>query len=515
MPAGTPVLEVRHLSKSFGRTRALRDVSLSVAVGEVHGLLGQNGSGKSTLIKILSGYHAPDRGGELQVNGVPVELPVAPSRARQLGIAFVHQDLGLADDLSVLANLRVGRYTVGRAHRISWRHERNVALRMLERVGLDLDPHRPVGTLRDVDRALLAIVRAVADIEGVGGRGLLVLDEPTVYLPRDSVDRLFAVMRDIAASGKGILFVSHQLGEVRTITDRVTVLRDGAVVGERDTPAVSEEELVDLIVGRKVGALYPKRASRPAVEVALAVDRLRGGLIADVSFELRRGETLGLTGLVGMGFEDVPYLVYGAQRAKGGTITHGGDRPFAATAASPRRALAAGAILVPGNRLRDGVASALTVAENVAQPLLSTAARHGVLPLRRLRSRVRATLERYAVNPPDPSAAMSRLSGGNQQKAMVGKWLQTRPGTLLLHEPTQGVDVGARKQIFEYVREAAQAGAAVLISSSEHEDLAHLCDRVLVFRDGRVVCELDGAELTGERILDESFRTDRRTPEPA
>jgi ribose transport system ATP-binding protein len=211
-----------------------------------------------------------------------------------------------------------------------------------------------------------------------------------------------------------------------------------------------------------------------------------------------------------MGFEDAPYLIYGARPAEGGTITHAGERPYAATSASPRRALAAGVILLPANRLRDGVAPGLTVAENVAQPLLHTEARRRVLPLRRLRSLVRATLERYTVNPPDPNAMMSRLSGGNQQKAMVGKWLQTRPGTLLLHEPTQGVDVGARKQIFEYVREAAQAGAAVLIASSEHEDLAHLCDRVLVFRDGRVVRELAVEELTGERILDESFRTVRR-----
>jgi ribose transport system ATP-binding protein len=512
---GTAVLEVEHLAKTFGRTRALRDVSLSVAAGEVHGLLGQNGSGKSTLIKILSGYHAPDRGGALRVNGAPVDLPVPASGARALGIAFVHQDLGLADDLSVLANLRVGRYVVGRARRISWRHERRIARRLLERVGLDVDPNRPVGTLRDVDRALLAIVRAVDDIEGVADRGLLVLDEPTVYLPRDSIDRLFAVMREIAASGKGILFVSHQLGEVRTITDRVTVLRDGAVVGERDTPSVSEEELVDLIVGRKVGVLYPERGSRPAPDVALAVAGLSGGLIRDLSFEVRRGETLGLTGLVGMGFEDVPYLIYGAQRAQAGRIMHAGERPYAAASGSPRRALAAGAILVPANRLRDGIVPALTVGENVGQPLLATGARRGVLPLRRLRREVRATLERYSVNPPDLNAPMARLSGGNQQKAMVGKWLQTRPGTLLLHEPTQGVDVGARKQIFEYVREAAQAGAAVVIASSEHEDLAHLCDRVLVFRDGRVVRELSGDELTGERILDESFRTAPRAQEAA
>ena len=501
-----PVVDVRGLSKSFGRTRALDAVDLSVAAGEIHGLLGQNGSGKSTLIKILSGYHAPDAG-ELRVNGEPVALPLAPGGARRLGVAFVHQDLALVDSLSVLLNLRVGRYRTGVLHRISWRRERAAVRTMLDRFGLRFDPDQDVSTLRDVDRALLAIVRAVWDIEQVGERGLLVLDEPTVYLPRDSIDRLFEVMREVAASGKGILFVSHQLGEVQAITDRITVLRDGAVVGERVTADVQEDELVDLIVGRKVGTLYPQeRPDRAPAERALTVTELSGGLVSEISFEVRHGETLGLTGLVGMGFEDVPYLLFGARPATGGRIQHGDGGAYPAHRASPRLSLAKGMILVPANRLRDGVATDLTVAENVRQPVLRTESRHGVLRLRRLRARVRDVLARYSVNPPDPDAPIGRLSGGNQQKAVIGKWLQVEPSILLLHEPTQGVDVGARKQIFGYVREAADAGNAILLASSEHEDLAHLCDRVLVIRNGRIICELKGDDLTAERILDESFR---------
>ena len=500
------VVDVRGLSKSFGRTRALDAVDLTVAPGEIHGLLGQNGSGKSTLIKILSGYHAPDAG-ELWVNGAPAALPLPPGGARELGIAFVHQDLALAESLSVLHNLRVGRYARGPLRAIPWRKERAQVRAMLDRVGLDLDPEQPVSTLRDVDRALLAIVRAVWDIEQVGERGLLVLDEPTVYLPRDSINRLFEVMRDIAASGKGILFVSHQLGEVQAITDRITVLRDGAVVGERITEQVAEDELVDLIVGRKVGTLYPEeREGRRPAKRLLAVSELSGGLISDLSFDIDAGEILGVTGLVGMGFEDVPYLLFGARAATGGRIQHADGAAYPTHRASPRLSLAKGMILVPANRLRDGVATDLTVAENVRQPVLGDEARYGVLRLGRLRARVREVLTGYAVNPPDPDAPIGRLSGGNQQKAVIGKWFQIEPRILLLHEPTQGVDVGARKQIFGYIRQAADAGNAILLASSEHEDLANLCDRVLVIRNGRVTAALAGAELTAERILDESFR---------
>lgn len=500
-----PVLEVRGLSKTFGRTRALRDVDLTVEHGEIHGLLGQNGSGKSTLIKILSGYHAPNPGGELYVDGQRVELPLPPGEFRRLGIAFVHQDLGLVDSLSVLHNLRVGGYQPTRFRTISWRHERKVVRAMLDRFGLGFDPEQKVGTLRDVDRALLAIVRAVAAIDAAGERGLLVLDEPTVYLPRDSVDRLFEAMREIASTGKGILFVSHQLAEVKAITSRVTVLRDGAVAGQRRTDLVEEDELVDLIVGRKVGTLYPDQEPTSLGATALSIHNLSGGLVADVSFDLRRGEILGVTGLVGMGFEDIPYLIYGAESPTAGTI-RGAWGEAEANTSSPVVSLERGLVLVPANRLRDGVAPALTVAENVAQPILPEQSKGRVLQLRRIRDRVRDILRSFGVQPPDPNAEMSRLSGGNQQKALIGKWLQTAPPVLLLHEPTQGVDVGARKQIFRYISDAATRGAGVLISSSEQEDLAHLCDRVLVFRDGVVISELIGEQLTVDRILEASYR---------
>jgi ribose transport system ATP-binding protein len=506
-----PVVDVRHLSKAFGGVFALRDVALAVRPGEIHGLLGQNGSGKSTLIKILAGYHEPEPGGELQVDGEPVDLPLRPGQFRELGISFVHQDLGLVETLTVLDNLRVGRYDARRARPISWREERRRVRAALARYDLSLSPDTKVARLRDVERAQVAIVRAVQDLESTERTGLLVLDEPTVYLPRDSVERLFAMMREVAASGKAILFVSHQLGEVRTITDRVTVLRDGAVVGTAATAELSEERLIELILGRTMLDLYPDHVDSLRPESLLSVRGVSGGMAHDVSLDLHAGETLGLTGLVGMGFEDVPYLIYGAERTTSGELAFAG-RTVRAADITPQRSIRHGVVLVPANRLRDGIVRNRTVEENVSLPVLGLHFRLLYLRLRGIRTAVRALLKAYDVRPPDPERKMGTLSGGNQQKAVLAKWVQTRPSVLLMHEPTQGVDVGARKQIFGQISEATKAGTAVLIASSEHEDLVHLCDRVLVFRDGRVVSELVGSSLTADRILEESYRQTRTTP---
>jgi ribose transport system ATP-binding protein len=506
-----PILEARGLSKQFGGVYALRDVALTVHAGEIHGLIGQNGSGKSTFIKILGGYHAPESGGELYVNGQSVPLPVRPGQFRQLGISFVHQDLGLVDSRSVLDNLRVNRYRPDRFHTIRWRDERRSAAKVLARFGLQLDLEGKVSALSEVNRALLAIVRAVRDLsEGQNGNrqtgvGLLVLDEPTVYLPRDSVDILFGVMRDVAASGQGILFVSHQLGEVKEITEHVSVLRDGRLVGCVATTDSSEDSLIEMVLGRRLDDLYPEHLPAGEEDLALSVRGLSGGSAADVSLSVRPGEILGLTGLVGAGFDDVPYLIYGAQRATSGSVDIGGRR-FAAASIKPQDSIRQGMALVPANRLRDGVALNRTVEENVAGPILKEHVRRGRIRRSRLREAVRAMIRTCDVRPDDPQRRMSTLSGGNQQKAVLAKWLQTRPAVLLMHEPTQGVDVGARKQIFSLINHAAQEGAAIIVASSEQEDLAHICGRVLVFRAGRVVSEVRGGALSTERLLDESYR---------
>ena len=502
-----PRLELRHLSKSFGGTRALDDVDLSVLPGEVHGLLGENGSGKSTLIKILAGFHDPDSG-ELLVNGSDVGLPLAPGRFRELGMSFVHQDLGLVESLSVLENLLVAELASSRSRwRIAWRAERRRARETFARYGLRLDPAAAVGELKPVERALLAIVRAIEEIRSVGaGHGLLVLDEPTVFLPREGIERLFALVREAAAAGASVLFVSHDLDEVREITDRVTVLRDGRLVGTVETRATSETTFVEMIVGRKLAALADVD-HRDLTEhvVAVAVDRLTGATVRDVSFELHEGEIVGLTGLLGSGFEEVPYLLYGARPARAGTMRVR-ERTIDLVRLTPPDANRAGIALIPADRKADGSVGSLPVVDNVSLTVLDRYYNGVSLERRRMRRETAALMGAFDVRPADPDLPYGALSGGNQQKALLAKWFQTEPRLLLLDEPTQGVDVGARHQIFDVIRSAAQEhGTHVLCASTDYEQLSALCDRVIVFGRGRIWRQLVGDEVTKERIIEQSY----------
>jgi ribose transport system ATP-binding protein len=499
-----PALEVRNLSKHFGGARALDGVSLTVLPGEVHGLLGENGSGKSTLIKVLAGYHAPDTG-ELHVRGEEVKLPLPPGRFRELGLSFVHQDLGLIPSLSVVENLRIAEHDrIGRPWFVSWRDERRRARAVFDRHGVSLRPEAKVAALSPMERALLAIVRAV---EGLPDRrGVLVLDEPTVFLPKTGTEQLFDLVRDIAAAGSSIVFVSHDLDEVHEITDRVTVLRDGRVVGTVVTRETTKARLVQMIVGRDLEELQAERHDLRRERVSTSVDGLRGGRLRDVSLELHRGEVLGVTGLAGSGFEDLPYLLYGARPAEAGTLRLEG-RELDLTALTPAQALRAGVALLPGDRQRDGAVGSLSVTDNVTLQKLDDYYAAAALQRRRMVADARALCREFDVRPANPRVTYSSLSGGNQQKAMLAKWLQLKPDLLLLHEPTQGVDVGARQQIFGMVREAAAGGASVLCASSDYEQLALLCDRVLIFGLGIVVRELVGDAATKERITEQAYNS--------
>jgi ribose transport system ATP-binding protein len=498
-----PILAVDGLAKAFGATRALKGVSLEVAEGEVHGLVGQNGSGKSTLIKILSGYHDADEGA-VRLHGEPVKLPMARAEAQRLGVAFVHQDLGLVGTASVLENLRVGRYQTAPGRRIRWRAERERTRRLLRRFELEVDPDTPVERLSQTERAIVAIVRAVHDVEEHRGSGLLVLDEPTAALPAHEVHRLFGAVRTIAGLGSGVLIVTHNLDEVFSITTTVSVLRDGRVVASVPTAEIDEPRLIGLIVGRELAPPAAPLEQR-AGSTALAVAGLRGSLVEGVSFEARAGEILGLTGLVGAGHEEIPYLITGASPAAQGTVTLDGtelERP------SPQRAQDAGVVLLPADRQRQSAILGATVKENVTLPALKTfRSALGRLDHRAERSAVRDVLERFEVQPPEPERPMMTLSGGNQQKALLGRCMRMEPKVLLLHEPTQGVDVGARQGIFAMLRGAADQGAAVVYASIEYEDLANICDRVLVLRRGRVVADLQGETCTQEAIVANCYQT--------
>ena len=500
------LLSIRNLSKSFYGSAVLRAVDLDVVAGEVHALLGQNGSGKSTLIKCLAGYHAPDRGGELMVGGRPVELPLDPTTPRVLGLAFVHQQLGLAREMTVLENLCVGRFTTGFAGRIRWREDARRVRAALARVGLEhVGPSTPLGRLSEVEQAMVAIARALQELEEADA-GVLVLDEPTAYLPRDGVERLFAAIDKVTAAGAGVLFVTHRLEEVRQVADRVTVLRDGVRVATADTASVSDREVVELIVGRPLETLYPA-PSEVRDDVVLRADDVSGSGVSGFSVRVHRGEIVGVSGLVGMGQESVPYLLFGAVPAASGRIAVEGTE-CELRVLEPGRAIRMGLGLVPGDRLVNGGAREATARENITLPTL----RRFAGPTRWIDGRgerraVAELMRDVDVRPPDPERRFAELSGGNQQKVVLAKWFATRPKVLLLHEPTQGVDVGARQDVIAYVHQYTDEGGAVLISSTDHEELAHICDRVFVFRDGRPVAELHGDGLTADAIVEQAFLT--------
>jgi ribose transport system ATP-binding protein len=509
--SGVPVVEMRKLSKSFGGSQALDGVDLTVLPGEVHGLLGENGSGKSTLIKILNGFHAPDHG-ELKVNGEDVSLPLSPGQFRDLGLSFVHQDLGLVPELTVLENLRVGELIAQKGAYINWRAERRDARATFKSFNVDLDPSALVTALTPTERALLAIVRAVEEIRAEQAKrhsssGLLILDEPTVFLPQEGTQALFRIVRDIVASGDAsVLFVSHDLDEVREVTDRVTVLRDGRLQGTVETASTSEAELVQMIIGRRLEsmALDSQPSGR---EIGLSVSGLRGGVLQGIDFEVRRGEIVGITGLMGSGFEDIPYFLFGARLCSDGSLSTSGVT-FDLKLMSPDRAVANGFALLPADRQRDGSVPELTVGENVMLQVLPDYKGAYGLKRRPMRKRARELLGEFDVRPPDPALAYESLSGGNQQKALLAKWLQTKPNVILLHEPTQGVDVGARAQIFGMLGEAAHGdGACVLCASSDYEQLAAICDRVIVLARGRVMTVISGKEVTKERIGEQVYNS--------
>lgn len=504
------VLLLEGVSKSFGGSRALLDANLRVRAGEVHALVGENGSGKSTLVKILSGYHRADGLSRAIVGGLEVRLPLSRAMASRVGLGFVHQDLGLLDSGSVVENLLLGRFHTRFAWCIRWPAESRRARRILDRFGLeDVRPTDLVGALGGAQRAMLAVARAAealnreSESHGVPALGgLLVVDEVTAYLPDDAVQRVLDTFRRTANLGFGVLFVTHRLEEVFAAADWVTVLRDGAVARSCAVKDVTRSQLVGLMIGRALDE------GRLGVEATASLGRVSGAVVEvrdlacdkvkDVSFEVRPGEVVGLTGLVGSGFESIPYAVFGAVHAEG--VLAVGPRRLALRGLTPRRALDAGLALIPAGRLTRGAVGSATVAENMS---LLTAKR---LWRRSFRGphddAVRATslIERFDIRPRSPHAELGRLSGGNQQKAIIGKWLTSEGTLFVIHEPTQGVDVGAKGEILRAIRRLSEAGKAVLVASADQVDLARICDRVLVFRDGGIHTELIAAQVTETNI---------------
>jgi ribose transport system ATP-binding protein len=507
-----PVLTIRNLSKTFGATKVLDRVDLTVRPGEVHGLLGKNGSGKSTLVKVLAGFHAPDAGAELKLNGQAVHLPLHAGEFRRLGMSFVHQNLGLIPSLTVLENLGIGDLVEGNLGAINWGAKRKAGQAALDRFGVALDLEAPVARLSPVDRALLAIVRAFEEVRRAqelnAAPGLLLLDEPTPFLPREGVQALFQLIRRVVEQGSSVIFISHDVDEVMEITDRVTVLRDGIVAGELQTASTTDEAVIEAIVGRKVaraGVVARSQDAAPSRPAYLKLRNVTGGAVREVSLDVGKGEVLGLTGLLGSGYEDLPYLVFGARAADRGLMDLGEARGLDLSRGSPAASLKRGMALLPADRPGASGVESLPVADNLFLPSLDRFFRRGVLDRAGMARRALELGGEYEVRPNAPHMPLRSLSGGNAQKVLIARWMSRDPSLLLLDEPTQGVDVGTREQIFRAIRAAAGRGMAVMCASSDYEQLAEISDRVLVFNRGRVTASLTGAALTKDGIADACY----------
>jgi ribose transport system ATP-binding protein len=493
MTDGTPILTIRGLGKTFPGTKALEAVDFDLRAGEIHALVGQNGCGKSTLIKVLAGYHQPDPGSEIQLAGEPVDLRDTIA-SREAGFRFVHQDLGLVETLSAVENLTLGReLDTAFGGRIRWGAERRDAERRMRALGYDFDVRRPVAELGAAERTGVAIARALWDWEEAR---VLVVDEPTASLPREEVKTLFQALGRVRERGLGVIYVSHRLDEIFTIGDRVTVLRDGKRVGTWNVRDLHPDRLVSLMVGGEELRPAHERVYRGGDEVALEVRGLRGLEVDGIDVEARRGEVLGIAGLTGSGREEVLPLLFGVA-SRGGEVRLDGR----AVPAEPRGAIAAGMALVPADRRGEGAIVGLTVRENCTlTDLKRHSARTGMLNRSAERSEVGDWIERLDVRPRRPDAVFGTLSGGNQQKVVLAKWLRRTPRVLLLDEPTQGVDVHAKATIHALAREVAAEGAVVVIASSDDNELCDTCDRVVVMRDGAVVAEVQGDRLTPEEL---------------
>lgn len=502
-------ITLKNLTVTFGETRAVDDVSFGIMPGDIHGLVGQNGSGKSTLIKVLAGYHVPEPGAHLEVGEQHVTFPIYRSALKGYGMAFVHQDLGLIPQLSALENFLIGELSTKNQRWINWSHERKRAQAIFEKYHLHLDPSAKLSTLSLAQRAMLAIVRALNDIstqrsDGAGG-GLLVLDEPTAYLPEDDKDRLFQFLRDVVATGQSVLFVSHYLDEVLEITDHVSVLRDGKLVGDLPSKELTTDSLVELIIGRTLERGAASASTPKGGRVGLEVRELAGGRVVGADLTIRQGEIVGLTGLLGSGYEDVPNLIFGALRATSGTVRTG-ENLYRLTSMDPAQAIRAGIVLIPADRQLDGLSLGLSVLDNITLQLLAQQRGRFGLSRSKMMATTERLLEDFDIRPRDPLRKVSELSGGNQQKVLIAKWLAAEPRVVLLDEPTRGVDVGSRHDIISKIRLAAvRDGLSVLCVSSEPDQLVEFCDRVLVMGGGSIVHELAREELTKDRIVERCY----------
>ena len=486
-----PLLVLAQATKSFGAVRALEDGSITLYPGEAHALLGENGAGKSTLVKILAGVHQPD-GGELLIDGVATTL-LGPAASRSAGVSIIYQEPTLFPDLSVAENIFMGRQPVGAGRVIDRAQMRADAKAVFTRLGVELDPARPARGLSVADQQIVEIAKAISFNARV-----IVMDEPTAALTSVEVERLFDVVRALRADDAAVLFISHRLEEVFSICQRVTIMRDGRFVSTAPIEDVTIDSIIFSMVGRDLDALFPKTETE-AGEVVLAVDGLtRPGVFEDVSFTVRKGEIVGLAGRVGAGRSEVARAVFGIDRRDAGTVTVNGTR---LPNGSPRAAMSAGLAFVPEDRRQQGLVMDLAIDHNVALASLRRLGRFGLIR----RGRERALAETWGAKLQLKFGRMknpvSTLSGGNQQKVVLAKWLARTPSVLIIDEPTRGIDVGTKAEVHRLLDQLVADGVAVLMISSELPEVLGMADRVLVVREGRLVAELSRADADEATIM--------------
>jgi rhamnose transport system ATP-binding protein len=489
--AAKPLISARGISKSFAGVEVLSDVDLDLMPGEIHALVGENGAGKSTFAKILAGVHRPTRG-TIAVNGEAVEIH-DPLAAQRLGITLIHQEPLSFPDLSVAENLVLGRSGGSALGRVPWAQMTRDANRLMDILGVRIDVLKPMRGLSIADQQMVEIARALAS-----DSRLIIMDEPTAPLTPKEVDTLFDIARRLREEGRTIIFVSHRLEEVRALCDRITVFRDGSRVATETVATLADADIIRLMIGRPLKEFMHK--TRAAIgEVALKVENLTlPGYFADISFEVRKGEIVGLGGLVGAGRTDVARAIFGVAPAESGTVAVNG-RTVAIT--DPSQAIALGLAFVPEDRAAAGIFRTLAVEQNITAAIPGRIAPGGFIRHAMERALASESVRKLRIRLASLRQPIGELSGGNQQKAILARWLLTDPAVLILDEPTRGIDIGVKAEFYDMIGELAAAGRAILLISSELPELLALCDRVLVMSEGRLTADIPRGEATQEAIM--------------